>query len=1133
MAAQLPCVWASHGAPFGPSACDAHVAAVNSYAAYVYPPREQYFYARSTGPAVSVFHGRQEHMATLTPHGTVQVACVALAYESASGDMLLAAGAGTRVVVWRLKAAAPPHVQQVPVYSGWALDSTLDAGAQVYSVALGARLAVGTLHGVAVYGRDVSWRPTWRTASPRGILAVRWSHDEQLLAAVPQHDTRIAVWKTHTFALAARIAHTRAVQSFAWRSPSEQGAGHAHVLATTTTDGVVRFFSTFPDAPLAFRMVAAVDAATEGDELPCRMLSTVYIDAWSAHAASRGDLHAIEQQKQNAAAGVGTLDEGAACRARRLTQLLQMPDFVLAVLADSSLAVYTVGPFDANEPTLVRTHLVLRLPLCVPPDAARTRMHLDFLPLPPGPAAGPGALVHAQALSGAHGSLAVSLGYLFDGDLRGVVVQHHGAQLLCSAHAQPVVSLAARGTRVCSLSSDGHVIVWSGSLASLQSTTVPGAQAAYATEQGTTVVTDELVERYAASDARRTFRATLAGRVLALGGSDVAVCATTTGIYGAYGTHRATFDAAAVAPDGRVYTMHAGVLAEWAPEHGWHTTACVAASGASRMAAHGRCVAAVHQGRVTAWDMAQHEFCTSTILEADAADTAPLCWIAGTQFLAVGAGSEIDLYARTAGRLAHMGRVGVPGVREITHMAALDDTLVIAHGCSISVHTLSRLPPSMRPLDDATHLWYTLQVGAVDAADATLRTLAVQSRARRCVTLDDVPLDTLLRRSSTKRSTRECEEHVRAALADSPERLRVAEAVWDVQRTALDPAAMRCIAAMRAAPGAPSTLWGEFSESREALVSAARLLHERFTWEAARCTGAVFWAPESLLAELLEQAARTAFAGESPDVVLATTLYLALGRLDTVRAIWRRAIGNSDRQKMMAFLANDFGVDRWRIAAQKNAFALLSQRRFAFAAAFFLLGGAHYDAVSVCIRQLRDMHFAVAIARICGGEVLARLLRQHVLPTAVARADRLLACWALHALGREHDIPKMIVMPLAALVADESFGLTCEAPANDVQDPSIAPLLEHARARGWSTLDGALESRFVLHIARQLTLLGCPVVGLALVRGWQFTHAPAPKAPTKAADTPAAPTKIGSLLGTRAPPPAQSMQEFDMGAFGL
>lgn len=1141
MAAQLPRVCASHGAPFGPSARDAHAVAVNSCAAYVHPPREQYFFAQCTGPAVAVFHGRLEHMATLAPPGAAHVACVALAYDSAAGDMLLAAGAGTRVVVWRLRAAAPPHVQPVPVYSAWALDSTLDAGAQVHSVALGARLAVGTAHGVAVYTRDVSWRPTWRTASPRGILAVRWSHDERLLAAVPQHDTRIAIWDAHAFALAARVPHTRAVQSLAWRAPSAPGE-NAHVLVSTTADGVVRFFATLPDAPLAFRMVAAVDAAADGDGRPCRTLSTVYIDARGAHAAARGDLHAAAQQQQNAAAGVGARDAGAASRARRLAHLLAMPDFVLAVLPDSSLAVYTVGPFDgvraptpahAPRAALVRTHLVLRLPLCLPPDAARTRMHLEFLPLPPG--AGAGALVHAQALSGALGTLALSPAHLFDGDLRGVAVRHHGAQLLCSAHAHPVVALAAHGTRVCSLSSDAHVIVWSGSLASLQSTTVPGAQAAYATAQGTAVATDALVECRAARDARHTFRAALAGRVLALGGADAPVCVTTRGIFGAHGTHRAAFDAAAVAPDGRVYTMHAGALAEWAPAHGWHMTACVAARGASRMAAHARCVAAVHAGRVAAWDMAQREFCTPTILDAAAADTAPLCWLASAHVLAVGAGgSEIDLYARTAGRLTHMRRVSVPGVREITHMAALGDALVVAHGCSLSVHTLPPLPPPLRPLDDATHLWHMLQAGTVDAADATLRTLAAPSRARHCVSVADVPLDTLLRRASTAKCSREDAEHVRAALADSPARLRAAEAVWDAQRSALDPAAVRCVAAMRAAPGASHTLWGQFSESREALVSAARSLHERFTWDAACATGAVFWAPERLLPELLEQAARTAFASESPDVVLATTLYLALGRLDTVRAVWRRAIGHRDRQKMTAFLANDFGADRWRIAAQKNAFALLSQRRFAFAAAFFLLGGAPRDAVSVCIRQLGDMHLAVAIARICGGDVLTRLVREHVLPTAVARADRLLACWALHALARVHDIPRMIVSPLAALVADESFGLTCgDAPASDVQDPSIAPLLEHARARGWSTLDGALESRFVLHIARQLTLLGCPVVGLALVRGWRFTHAPAPTAPTAAADAPAAPTRIGSLLGTRAPPPAQSMQEFDMGAFGL
>lgn len=46
MAQSLPRVSASFGAPVGPSTRDPHTAAVNAYATYVFPAREQYFCVR-------------------------------------------------------------------------------------------------------------------------------------------------------------------------------------------------------------------------------------------------------------------------------------------------------------------------------------------------------------------------------------------------------------------------------------------------------------------------------------------------------------------------------------------------------------------------------------------------------------------------------------------------------------------------------------------------------------------------------------------------------------------------------------------------------------------------------------------------------------------------------------------------------------------------------------------------------------------------------------------------------------------------------------------------------------------------------------------------------------------------------
>ena len=47
------------------------------------------------------------------------------------------------------------------------------------------------------------------------------------------------------------------------------------------------------------------------------------------------------------------------------------------------------------------------------------------------------------------------------------------------------------------------------------------------------------------------------------------------------------------------------------------------------------------------------------------------------------------------------------------------------------------------------------------------------------------------------------------------------------------------------------------------------------------------------------------------------------------------------------FFKNDFSVERWRLAALKNAFSLLGLQRFHHAAAFFLLGNSVRDAIEV------------------------------------------------------------------------------------------------------------------------------------------------------------------------------------------
>ena len=85
---------------------------------------------------------------------------------------------------------------------------------------------------------------------------------------------------------------------------------------------------------------------------------------------------------------------------------------------------------------------------------------------------------------------------------------------------------------------------------------------------------------------------------------------------------------------------------------------------------------------------------------------------------------------------------------------------------------------------------------------------------------------------------------------------------------------------------------------------------------------------------------------------------------------------------MTQFFGQDFSNERWKKAALKNAFALLSKQRFQHAAAFFLLGGKLWDACEVCISRLGDLQLALVITRLYegdGGPVYSKILKGTIL----------------------------------------------------------------------------------------------------------------------------------------------------------
>ncbi|KAG5338596.1 hypothetical protein C0989_006849 [Termitomyces sp. Mn162] len=228
-------------------------------------------------------------------------------------------------------------------------------------------------------------------------------------------------------------------------------------------------------------------------------------------------------------------------------------------------------------------------------------------------------------------------------------------------------------------------------------------------------------------------------------------------------------------------------------------------------------------------------------------------------------------------------------------------------------------------------------------------------------------------------------------------------------------------------------------------------------------------------------------AGDNRDPTACSLYYFALGKVKLVHGLWRQAAWHKEQGLMLKFLSNDFSEPRWRTAALKNAFALLSKRRFEYAAAFFLLGGALKDAVNVCIKQLDDFQLAVALARAVEqsneGPILLEILDSVVLPIAFKNGNRWLASWAFWLLHRRDMAVRILLTPLQDIANSLNIQVT-EIGEPHYDDPSLALLFSQLRsktlqaAKGTSEISGRSEYNFVLQMARVFCRMEPPLLNV-------------------------------------------------------
>ncbi|RDA86470.1 hypothetical protein CP532_3589 [Ophiocordyceps camponoti-leonardi (nom. inval.)] len=291
--------------------------------------------------------------------------------------------------------------------------------------------------------------------------------------------------------------------------------------------------------------------------------------------------------------------------------------------------------------------------------------------------------------------------------------------------------------------------------------------------------------------------------------------------------------------------------------------------------------------------------------------------------------------------------------------------------------------------------------------------------------------------------------------------------------------------------------WAFHSSSQELLVDfVSRQAHGRMLWEHARESGMFMWLSDINVVKLqFEVIAKNIYTEpEVKDPVRCSLFYLALRKKAVLQGLWRTASWNKEQAATQRLLANNFEDSRWRTAALKNAYALLSKRRFEYAAAFFLLAGHLDDAVEVCLRQLRDLQLGIAIIRVFegdGGPVLRKVLGEEVLPMATQQGNRWLASWAFWMLGRKDMAVRALIMPVHSLLETPcSPDLRSRFFLTD--DPALVVLYSQLRQQTLQTLRGAskvtpkLEWEFVLHSAKLYDRMGCDLLGLDLVRNWEF-----------------------------------------------
>nr|DAD17949.1 TPA_asm: hypothetical protein HUJ06_019412 [Nelumbo nucifera] len=193
--------------------------------------------------------------------------------------------------------------------------------------------------------------------------------------------------------------------------------------------------------------------------------------------------------------------------------------------------------------------------------------------------------------------------------------------------------------------------------------------------------------------------------------------------------------------------------------------------------------------------------------------------------------------------------------------------------------------------------------------------------------------------------------------------------------------------------------WAFHSDCQETLFNS--ILPNEPSWPEMRSLGVGFWFSNA--AELrikMEKLARLQYL-KNKDPKDCALLYIALNRLKVLAGLFKISKDEKDKP-LVGFLSRNFEEEKNKAAALKNAYVLMGRHQLELAIAFFLLGGDHSSAITVCAKNLGDEQLALVICRLVegnGGPLERQLISKFLLPAAIEKGDYWLASHLEWVLG--------------------------------------------------------------------------------------------------------------------------------------